>query len=220
MPRWIGILGRWTANLIFTALGTSVAAYAFGYLFAAFRSGDPFAAQFAISGYDVPLHFFLAGVSLLVAPLQLSAALRRRLPWLHRQIGWLYAASVLVGATAGLSLAMNAQGGLPSRLGFSILAVVWPCVTALGIRNAMKRDFEQHRRWMYRSVALTYSAVTLRVMLGIGLALQLPFMPVYITASWASWIVNLAACELILRWPALRARFAGAMRSAFRAARA
>lgn len=49
-------------------------------LYRAYRVGDPFAAQFAVSGWDVPLHCFAAGLALLLAPLQLSAGVRSRAP--------------------------------------------------------------------------------------------------------------------------------------------
>jgi len=113
------------AFFLFTLLAFAVAAYAFGYLFLPFRAGDPFAASFAISGKDVPVHFFLAALALLLAPVQLSARLRRAAPALHRLLGWLYALSVLSGGIAGFTLAQDAQGGLPSRLGFSVLAIGW-----------------------------------------------------------------------------------------------
>lgn len=192
----------WFRNILvvlFALLAIAVAGYAFAYLFAGYSAGDPFAASFAVSGTDVPVHFFIAGLALLLAPMQLSRRLREALPWLHRQAGWLYAASVLVGGLAALSLAQHAQGGLGSRLGFSVLAVGWMGATALGIRFAIARDINRHRRWMARSVALTWSAVTLRLMLGVGLATGLPFLPVYVTASWASWLLNLAVCEVLLR---------------------
>lgn len=198
---------RGTARALFALLSIAVAAYAFWYLFGGFRRGDPFAAQFAVSGVDVPLHFFLAGLALLLGPFQLSTRLRRRWPALHRLSGWLYAGAILVGSASGLSLAMNAQGGAPSRTAFTMLALLWPLVTAIGIQRAVVRDFEGHRRWMCRSVALTFAAVTLRLILGIGAgALQLPFMPVYIVSAWLSWTFNLAVCEVLLRWPAIRAR--------------
>lgn len=198
---------RGSGRALFAVLSVAVAAYAFWYLFGDFRRGDPFAAQFAISGVDVPLHFFLAGLALLLGPIQLSTALRRRWPALHRLSGWLYAGSLLVASVSALSLAQHAQGGLPSRMGFTVLALLWPSVTAIGIVHAVRGNFQAHRRWMCRSVALTFAAVTLRLMLGIGAgALELPFMPVYVAASWLSWILNLAACEALLRWPAMRAR--------------
>lgn len=185
----------WTLFVLSSAL---VAAYAFAFLSLPFR-GSPIEQQFAVSGADVPLHFYLAGLALLVAPLQLVAALRRRWPRLHRFIGWLYAGSVLVGSVSGFSLALHAQGGLPSRSAFVLLALLWPVVTALGIRHAIARDFARHRRWMLRSVALTYAAVTLRVVLFGGMALGLPFLPVYIASAWLGWTINLAVVEWWLR---------------------
>lgn len=217
MNRWIGNLARGSAKTLFTVLCVAVAAYAFTYLYRAYRIGDPFAAQFAISGWDVPAHFFAAGLALLLAPLQLNASVRRRVPRLHRLGGGLYAAAILIGAVSGLSLSTHAQGGVASGSGFALLSLVWPAVTGCGIRHAMTGDTARHRRWMCRSVALTFSAVTLRLMLGIGAgALQLPFLPVYVAAAWLSWPINLVVCELILRWPALRARSAGDNRSVSR----
>ncbi|MGH8074040.1 MAG: DUF2306 domain-containing protein [Lysobacter sp.] len=216
MPR-LQTMVRWTAQTLFSVLSVGVAAYAFTYLYRAYRVGDPFAAQFAVSGWDVPLHFFAAGLALLLAPLQLSAGVRRRLSALHRTAGWLYVAAILVGGVSGLSLAFNAQGGAASGVGFALLALLWPVVTVRGVLLAVAGDTARHRRWMSRSVALTFAAVTLRVILGVGTgALQLPFLPVYITAAWASWLLNLAVCELILRWPSLRARAAGGSRWASR----
>ncbi|HEY6543678.1 MAG TPA: DUF2306 domain-containing protein [Dokdonella sp.] len=212
MPRLRSVL-RWTAQTLFTLTSVLVAAYAFTYLYRSFRVGDPFAAQFALSGWDVPLHFFGAGLALLLAPLQVAAGVRRRLPALHRTAGWLYVAAILVGGTSGLSLAFNAQGGAASGVGFALLALLWLAITVRGVLFAVAGDIARHRRWMCRSVALTFAAVTLRVMLGVGGGvLGLPFMPVYITAAWASWLINLAMCELILRWPVPRPPAAGGSR--------
>lgn len=202
---------RGLAKALFAVLSVAVAGYAFSYLYQAFRVDDPFAAQFAVSGVDVPLHFFLAGLALLLGPLQLSGALRRRWPAAHRLCGWLYAGALLVASGSALSLALHAQGGVVARAGFVVLALLWPCVTAIGIARAVAHDFEGHRRWMCRSVALTFAAVTLRVMLGLGAgALELPFMAVYAASAWLSWLINLVVCEALLRWPAVRARRAAA----------
>lgn len=216
MHRFI-LLARWIAYSLFTLSSVAVAAYAFGYLYRAYNVDDPFAVQFAVSGLDVPLHFFAAGLALLLAPLQLSATVRR---WraLHRLAGWLYLSAILIGGASGLSLAFNAQGGLASGFGFALLSLLWVGVTVRGVALAVGRDLVGHRRWMCRSVALTYGAVTLRLMLGVGMALDLSFLAVYITAAWASWLLNLAVCELILRWPAWRARGAVGSRWASRPA--
>ncbi|MDQ3206007.1 MAG: DUF2306 domain-containing protein [Pseudomonadota bacterium] len=201
MFEWLGKCVWWSLRALFALSCVAVAGYAFAYLYVEARSGDPFAAQFAVSGWDVPAHFFAAGLALLLVPLQLSASVRRRLPRLHRLGGWLYVAAVAIGAVSGLSLAQNAQGGLPSQAGFTTLSLLWPLATAIGIRHAIAGDTVAHRRWMCRSLALTTGAITLRVMLGTGTAMQWPFMQVYVAAAWLSWMFNLAVCELILRWP-------------------
>ena len=207
MWRWLGIMGRIGTKTMFTLLALAIAAYSFAYLYLPVPAGNPFAAQFAISGRDVPLHLFLGGLALLLAPLQLSSWVRRRVPALHRASGWVYVAAVLIGSIAAFSLALNAQGGAPTRVSFILMALLWPGLTAIGIQRAIVGDTVGHRRWMFRSVAMTYSAVTLRLVIGIGDgALQLPFMPVYIAAAWSCWTLNLALCELLLRWPATRAR--------------
>ncbi len=189
-----------TAAGLFSLACLAAAAYAFAYLFMAVRDGDPFAASFAASGLDVPAHFFGAGLALLLVPLQLSRGVRRRWPGLHRLGGWLSAAAILVGGVSGLSLAQHAQGGWPSRAGFSLLSLLWLGVTANGIRLAIAGRIDQHRRWMAYAMALTAGAVTLRAMLALGTGvLGWPFMPVYVATAWASWLFNLAVCAWLLR---------------------
>lgn len=208
MPVWLTKTLRWCAYLSFTMLCAGVAAYGFAFLFGEYRAGNPFDAQFSISGLDVPAHFFGAGLALLLAPFQLSAWIRRRVPRLHRLSGGLYAAGILIAGLAGLSLARHTQGGIASGTGFALLAAIWIAVTGIGIGYAIAGDTPRHRRWMWRSIALTSSAVTLRLMLGVGTgALHLPFQTVYIFAAWGCWTFNLAICELLLHWPQLRARW-------------
>ena len=203
--QWAAKTVRVLAGLAFAILCVGVAAYAFGYLYGEYQPRNPLAVRFARSGLDVPAHFFCAGLALLLAPLQIWGGLRRRWPRLHRIGGWLYAVAVLIGALAGLSLARNAHGGWASGSGFGLLAVTWLWMTALGIGYAIAGDYARHRRWMLRSVALTAAAITLRLMLVLGQGvLHLPFVTVYIAAAWGCWTINLALCELWLRWPAQR----------------
>lgn len=200
-PRFRTLAGPLVQGL-FSLMCLGTAGWAFAYMYLRFRAGDPFAQSFAGSGLDVPLHFFCAGTALLLVPLQLSAGVRRRWPALHRMGGLLSGLAILGGALSGLSLAQDAQGGWPSRAGFSLLSLLWIGVTGNGILLAVRGALAAHRRWMAYSVALTSAAVTLRLMLGVGAGmLGLPFMAVYVTASWASWLLNLAACAWLLRQP-------------------
>lgn len=186
--------------LIFVLSSLAVAAYAFAYLYGDFRPRNPFDRRFVLAGLAVPMHFFGAGLALALAPLQLWAGLRRRLPRLHRLVGWLYAGGVLIGGLGGLTLAPNAHAGWASGGGFLLLALVWLATTAFGIAQAIAGRIDAHRRWMLRSVALTGSAITLRLMLAAGQGLlHLPFATVYVFAAWSCWTVNLFAVEFWLR---------------------
>lgn len=181
---------------LFAASSLLVAAYAFAFLrMRPFDPHDPFMVKFAVSGIDVPMHFFGAGLALLLVPLQASDRIRRRWPALHRTGGWLYAGGVLVGGLGGFSLAFDAHGGWAAGAGFLLLSVLWLAVTANGIRLAVVRDFDRHRRWMCHSLAMTFAAVTLRAILFVGTGpLGLPFDGVYIFSAWASWSLNIAVC--------------------------
>jgi hypothetical protein len=209
MSRWFPKAVRWSAGGVFTLLCVTVAIYAFTFLFDALKPqpGNPLHAQLAISGLDVPAHFFGGGLALLLAPLQMSEWIRLRIPCLHRLSGGLYTGGVLIAGLAGLSLARHAQGGAATGVGFGMLALAWLATTGIGIGHAVAGDLAGHRRWMWRSIALTASAVTLRLILGVGVgALHLPFPGVYLLAAWGCWTFNLAVCELLLRRSRLRAR--------------
>lgn len=195
-----GLRWTWTATLaIFSLL---VAAYAFAFLSVRpFEASDPFMVRFALLGLPVPMHFFGAGLALLLVPLQASALVRRRWPTLHRIGGGLSIGGILVGGIGGLIMAFDSHRGWVTGLGFGILAVLWLATMALGVRAVVRRDFAAHRRWMLRCMALTAGAITLRVLLFTGFGvMKLPFDTVYIFSAWASWIVNLAIIETWLRW--------------------
>lgn len=193
------------AAALFALACAFVAAWAFAYLFRPLQGGDAFAAQFARSGLDVPAHFFGGGLALLLAPLQLSTALRRRWPRAHRIAGGLYTAGVLIAGLAALSLARHSQGGAVTGIAFTLLGLAWIATTATGIVHVARGRYDAHRRWMWRSIALTASAVTLRLTLGIGLGvLHLDGAAVYAFAAWSCWTINLAVCECLLRRPMRR----------------
>jgi uncharacterized membrane protein len=196
-----GRAARGALWLLFALLSAAIATYAFRYLYAEINLHNPFHLAFALAGNAVPLHFFGAGLALLLAPVQVLSAVRIRWPRLHRLLGWLYVLAVLQSGLAGLWLAPNAQGGWPTGLAFSLLAISWLVSTGLAVAYAVGRRYEQHRRWMLRSVALTFAAVTLRLYLVFGLAvLRVDFDIAYLAAAWLCWTLNLFAMEAYLRW--------------------
>ena len=51
---------------------------------------------------------------------------------------------------------------------------------------------------MIRSYALTCAAITLRLIVPVGVVLGYSFYEAYIAAAWLCWIINLAAVEIWL----------------------
>lgn len=191
---------RWTWATLGALACVLVAAYGFVYLRRPFDPGDPFMARFALTGLAVPMHFFGASLALLLVPVQASATVRRRWPRLHRIGGGLSVGGILAAGAGGLVMAFGSHRGLATGPAFAMLALTWLVVTALGVAHVVRGDIAAHRRWMMRCIALTTSAITLRLMLPIGAAgLRLPFDTVYIFAAWSCWPVNLLLCEAWLR---------------------
>lgn len=185
----------------FFAFGcTLISIYSLRYLAVQFNPHNPFHVSFADAGWMVPAHLFAAGVALLIAPLQVSGKLRARWPSVHRCTGWLYAATVAIGGVAGVFMAFRAQGGWSTGSSFLSLALLWMGTTGLGIYYATQKRYTRHRQWMLRSVALTFSGVTLRIYLGLGLGVfGLQFADAYLIAAWLSWPLNLLLLEIYLR---------------------
>ena len=136
--------------------------------------------------------------ALILGPFQLVTrqGFRR---WWHRPAGKVYVLACLTGAVAGLWLALYTTAGPIATAGFGGLSVAWFMTTALGWREVMNGRIAQHRRWMIRSVALTYAAVTLRILIPLGYMTGADPDDAYRAISFLCWIPNLLAAELWLR---------------------
>lgn len=144
-------------------------------------------------------HIAIAPLVLVLLPFQLSMRLRRNRPGLHRWLGRAYAAGVLVSGAASVDLALGTASGPLALSGFLLLGVLWLMATALGVAAGIRRDIATHRRWMLRSAAMTFAAVTLRIYLPLSLAAGLPFEAAYPVIAWLCWVPNLLAVEWYLR---------------------
>jgi uncharacterized membrane protein len=145
------------------------------------------------------VHASCAGTALLLGPWQFFPAIRGARPAVHRWIGRSYVTLCLVGGVSGAMLAWNTTAGDVARWGFSLLAVSWLTVTSLGYLAARRRDFVSHRRWMIRSFALTFAAVTLRLYIPLSAVAGLSLAFAYPIIAWVCWVPNLAVAEAWIR---------------------
>jgi len=102
----------------------------------------------------------LAGIfALLIGPVNFSSRIRQRHLTFHRVLGRIYVVSVFVGSFTGIALAWG-RPGLP---GTSMQAAAWMVCTTAAFLTARNRQIVQHRQWMARSYAVTFTFVSGRV---------------------------------------------------------
>jgi hypothetical protein len=154
--------------------------------------------RFAATGVLVA-HAGIAATALILGVLQFFPALRARWPAWHRRAGTLYVICSLIGGVAGLLLAVGVSTGPIAATGFAALAVVWMVCTANAWRYARARDFVRHPRWMMRSYAMAFAAVTLRLYLPIIFVAHIDFATGYRAIAWLCWVPNLIVVELWMR---------------------
>jgi hypothetical protein len=136
-------------------------------------------------------------VTLLLGTILISERFRLTFPIWHRRLGRIEVICVLfLVAPSGLWMSRYAETGQIAAAGFAVLAMVTGFCAAIGWRSALKRQFVEHRRWMWRCFLLLCSAVVLRLMAGLATVANVESEWVYPMSAWASWILPLVAFEL------------------------
>jgi uncharacterized membrane protein len=144
-------------------------------------------------------HVLMASAALALMPFQFWKGLRNRRRDLHRWLGRAYVLAILAGGLSGIYMSFFAITGPVSGTGFFLLALAWLGATWVAYAKARARDIAGHQRWMIRSAALTFAAVTLRLYLATSQITGLPFDISYTVIAWACWVPNLIVVELWLR---------------------
>ncbi|MFL5762955.1 MAG: DUF2306 domain-containing protein [Bacteroidia bacterium] len=150
-------------------------------------------------------HISFSLIVLLTGGFQFSRFLIFQKPKIHRILGKIYVILVLfICAPSGLVMALHANGGFWARLSFLLTAILWWLFTFLAYRRVIQKDLRKHLAFMYRSYALTLSAISLRL-----LVMALPYFcdlhgkEMYVTVAWLSWIPNLLIAEFMIKWQTL-----------------
>ena len=146
------------------------------------------------------IHVYTAILVLLAGFTQFSKSIRLQYPKVHRYVGYVYIIAILfLAGPSGLVLAIHANGGWTSQLGFSLLGIFWLYFTWKAFVEIKKGNVLAHQKFMYRSFALTLSAITLRAWKYILVALFHPKpMDVYRMVAWLAWVLNLIIAEYLI----------------------
>jgi hypothetical protein len=155
-------------------------------------------------------HVWTATVALVLGPLQFVPAIRARRRW-HRRIGRAYLlVGVLPAAIFAVPVALL-SGRLVTQVGLVIPAVGWLVTGGLAVRAIRRGDVEAHRAWMTRNYALTFLAVTARIVVPLILLTLLATgaaAPADAAVAGTSlipvgqvlgWMINLVVAEILIR---------------------
>ena len=147
---WIG-LGSATLFVFITSEVLLVAGYP---MYDAYR-------QQVISDRNLLVpHVLAAFLALLIGPINFSRRIRQHHLQLHRILGRIYVISVFVGAATGVALA----AGRPGLPGTCMQAAAWVVCTTAALVTARNGQIVQHRQWMVRSYAVTFTFVSSRLL--------------------------------------------------------
>lgn len=118
----------------------------------------------------------------------------------HRNIGKVYIFLILIlAAPSGIYMGFFANGGYLSKISFVILGSLWWFSTYKAYQSARQKRFKEHKQWMWRSFALTLSALTLRIWKVIIVYLFHPNpMDIYQVIAWLGWIPNILLIEYLI----------------------
>jgi uncharacterized membrane protein len=108
-------------------------------------------------------HLLAGSVALLWGPVQFSSRMRRRYPRVHRILGRFYVGAVLIAAPLAISIPIYLRQDKFYIAGTIAHAGTWFVSTLVAFLIARNRHIPQHRQWMIRSYALTFSFVIVRV---------------------------------------------------------
>jgi uncharacterized membrane protein len=147
------------------------------------------------------IHVFTCFFCLFAGLTQFSKEVMRRQKKTHRLLGKIYVFNILfINVPVGMILAVNANGGLLSKIAFSLLGILWCYFTSMAWIYARRKQFVRHRHFMIRSYALTLSALTLRLWKPVLMNLTtLDTYTIYQIDAWLGFGLNLLVAEWIIR---------------------
>jgi uncharacterized membrane protein YozB (DUF420 family) len=190
-----GITGLLAALLSFNALSYVNLDPQYGFLR---LKQQAIATGWYLPGYYA--HVLVAAVILLIAIFQVYPPLGMRWRSIHKTLGKVYVFGILVfSAPGGLIMSLFINRGQCVTFSFVLQSLLWWAFTLLAFTSIRRGDIAAHRAWMFRSVALTLAAITLRVYAFFtSWSVDLTHPSAYTIIAWLSWGLNLAVVEIYL----------------------
>lgn len=148
------------------------------------------------------IHVFSSIFVLMAGFTQFSNFVLQKHRKLHKAIGKMYVYNILlINFPAGMIMAFYANGLWVSKTAFILLDCLWFLFTLKAIIAIKNKNVKQHKEYMIRSYALTFSAITLRTW-KIILSHLFVIDPVtlYMIDAWMGFVPNLLYAEWLIRF--------------------
>ncbi|MFT7055926.1 MAG: putative membrane protein [Candidatus Endobugula sp.] len=194
----------WVLLVVFAIV---IGLYPFGYLLSDTLANNGLLAQKSAAIKEslvwstlFKVHIYIGGFALIIGWPQFIKRFRNKNLNFHRLIGKLYLVAILLSGCAGLYIGFYAEGGWVAKLGFIGLAISWLYTSSRAYFSIRKLEIDAHKRWMIRSYALTFAAVTLRIWLPMfqyGFGME--FISAYVIIAWLCWVPNVLWAEWYVR---------------------
>ena len=155
-------------------------------------------AAFLAHPWAIYIHGTGAICSLAIGPLQLWEGFRKRHPKVHKRIGYLYAACILVGTVGAISLIVHSVSGVAAGAAFMVLLTLWDSTLIIAIYLAQEGRYTEHRQWALRNYALTFSAVPFRFLPSIFSGMGASKDIAYALGAWGATLSVVVLAEAYL----------------------
>jgi hypothetical protein len=175
-----------------------------------------------VASFGMGLHFFAGATLLLLGPIQLIGAVRRKAPAVHHWIGRLYALAAVSAGVGGLIFISlkGTVGGVMMNVAFAAYGALIVLAAVQTVRHAMARRIDVHRAWAIRLFALAIGSWLYRNWYGLFFAVGGAENPGHTTdftgwydhiMNWAFFVPPLIVAEMFIRARRSQATTAGRM---------
>jgi uncharacterized membrane protein YozB (DUF420 family) len=160
------------------------------------------------TGWYLPFyysHVLVAGIILVVGLFQIYPDSHTKFKIVHRIAGYVYVMGILFfAAPGGLVMSLFIDRGPWVLASFLVQSVLWFYFTATAFNKIRKGDITAHQHFMWRSYALTFAAITLRIYIFFtSWSVDLSQPSSYAALAWLSWVPNLFFVEGYIIWKRL-----------------
>lgn len=143
------------------------------------------------------LHLAPAALFMVLLGFQLSKAFREKSPKQHRIAGYVLSALALTFTIAGFVLGLKIPfGGNIEVVTSSMVAIIFLYTLYKGVRYAREKNVTQHRIWMLRMVAVSFTPLTMRlIMIPAGFMQIVEMQSIFGSLMIISSVINLLILE-------------------------